>query len=91
MHYGVSRIFPAVPLTLEGASVLHQMLRVRWPAWRALAAEERAEILGEAGASLAAMEKAGSAVFSLMGHKGDADAGAFPHAISTRWAKWSGA
>ena len=63
---------PAVPLTLEGASILHQMLRVRWPAWRALAADERAEILGEAGASLAAMEKAGSAVFSLMGHKGDA-------------------
>ena len=29
---------PAVPLTVEGASVLHQMMRFRRPAWRALAA-----------------------------------------------------
>ena len=28
---------PAVPLTLEGSSMLHQMLRVRWTAWKALA------------------------------------------------------
>ena len=27
---------PAVPLTLEGASVLHQMMRFRRPAWRAI-------------------------------------------------------
>jgi chlorite dismutase len=25
---------PAVPLTLEGHSVLHQMFRFRWAAWR---------------------------------------------------------
>ena len=36
---------PAVPLTIEGASVLHQMMRVRWSAWRALAASERDAIV----------------------------------------------
>jgi peroxiredoxin len=62
---------PPVPLTLEGAGVLHQMLRVRWPAWRALAAGDRETLLASAQAPLAAMEKAGSAMFSLLGHKGD--------------------
>jgi chlorite dismutase len=66
---------PAVPLTLEGASVLHQMMRFRWPAWRALAAEGRVEILEEAASALAAWERSDhgrqSAVYSLLGHKGD--------------------
>jgi len=66
---------PAVPLTLEGASVLHQMMRFRWPAWRALSAASRAEILAEAAAALAAWERSSagrqSAVYSLLGHKGD--------------------
>jgi chlorite dismutase len=62
---------PAVPLTLEGASLLHQMLRVRWAAWRALPAADRSCILEEAGASLEDLEKAGSAAFTLLGHKGD--------------------
>jgi peroxiredoxin len=62
---------PAMPLTVEGASLLHQMLRVRWSAWRALAASERAEILQTASTALTAMEGEGSAAFSLLGHKGD--------------------
>lgn len=62
---------PPVPLTLEGASVLHQMFRLRWPEWRALAADRRAEAIAEASAALAKMETAGSALFSLLGHKGD--------------------
>jgi chlorite dismutase len=66
----MSELFP-VPLTLEGASVLHQMLRVRWPAWRSLAAEHRTEILEEASAALAQMEQNRSAAFSMLGHKGD--------------------
>ena len=45
---------PAVPLTVEGASVLHQMMRFRWTAWRALSEAARAEILPEATAALAA-------------------------------------
>ena len=65
---------PEVPLTLEGASVLHQMMRVRWPAWKALGAAQRAKIGAEAGRALGEMEKNSSgqsAVFSLLGHKGD--------------------
>ncbi len=62
---------PAVPLTLEGSSLLHQMLKIRWADWRALAATRREEILGEAIAAFAALENAGSALFSLLGHKGD--------------------
>ena len=34
----VSDEIPAVPLTIEGYSVLHQMMRVRWAAWRQLGA-----------------------------------------------------
>ena len=65
---------PAVPLTLEGASVLHQMMRVRWTAWKALAAAERSEIVREAARLLGEMERnvtGQSALFSLLGHKGD--------------------
>jgi hydrogen peroxide-dependent heme synthase len=65
---------PAVPLTTEGYSVLHQMLRLRWPDWRALPDAEKAAIAGEASAVLANMEKHSpgpSALYSLLGHKGD--------------------
>ncbi|HEY7335571.1 MAG TPA: hydrogen peroxide-dependent heme synthase [Bryobacteraceae bacterium] len=62
---------PPVPLTVEGASVLHQMLRVRWPQWRALASEQRGLILDEAVKALADLEKNRSAAYSLLGHKGD--------------------
>jgi chlorite dismutase len=65
---------PAVPLTIEGYATLHQMMRFRWTAWRALADKERREIASEAEQLLAAMEaKANgqSALFSLLGHKGD--------------------
>ena len=67
--------FPAVPLTVDGASVLHQMMRVRWSAWRTLSAAEREAILEEASAALGPMESPAdgrqSAIFSLLGHKGD--------------------
>jgi len=62
---------PPVPLTLDGAGVLHQMLRVRWPEWRALPPADRAEMIRRAVPVLAAMEAAGSGLFSLLGHKGD--------------------
>ncbi|HEV2713836.1 MAG TPA: chlorite dismutase family protein, partial [Terriglobales bacterium] len=65
---------PAVPLTIEGYSVLHQMMRVRWPAWRELSAAQKNEAVAEAGAALAKMEQnsAGqSGLYSLLGHKGD--------------------
>jgi len=65
---------PAVPLTTEGYSVLHQMMRFRWPALRALPASEKAAIANEASDALASMEKNSvgqSALYSLIGHKGD--------------------
>jgi len=66
---------PPVPLTVEGASVLHQMLRIRRAAWRGLKDTERKQILDEAAVVLGALEKPSegrqSAVYSLLGHKGD--------------------
>jgi len=65
---------PAVPLTTEGYSVLHQMMRLRWPSWRALPSSERKSIAQEASDALSAMEKHSpgqSALYSLIGHKGD--------------------
>jgi hydrogen peroxide-dependent heme synthase len=65
---------PEVPLTTEGYSVLHQMMRFRRTAWRALPDAARKEIVEEAAAALGEMEKnkdGQSALFSLIGHKGD--------------------
>jgi hydrogen peroxide-dependent heme synthase len=70
----VSDEIPAVPLTIEGYSVLHQMVRVRWSVWRPLAVAEKRVILDEASGILAAMEQNASgqsALFSVLGHKGD--------------------
>ena len=68
-------ILPAVPLTIEGASVLHQMMRFRWSAWRALPLDTRASVMEEAAATLESWEQISdgrqSAVYSLLGHKGD--------------------
>src|ERR1700722_6117743 len=74
IHSAVAAELPAVPLTTEGYSVLHQMMRLRRPAWRALSEDERSSIAKEASEVLAAMEKNSacqSALFSLIGHKGD--------------------
>ncbi|HEV8522943.1 MAG TPA: hydrogen peroxide-dependent heme synthase [Terriglobales bacterium] len=61
-----------VPLTIEGASVLHQMMRVRWTAWRKLGDSQREEIVREAAAVLEPLEHEGqSAAFSVLGHKAD--------------------
>jgi peroxiredoxin len=65
---------PAVPLTIEGYSVLHQMMKVRRSEWRALKANEQREIASEAASALARMEQNSSgqsALYSLLGHKGD--------------------
>ncbi len=70
----VAAAMPEVPLTIEGYSVLHQMMRLRWPAWRALPQAERSAIATEASSALSAMEQRSdgqSALFSLIGHKGD--------------------
>lgn len=53
--------------------MLHQMMRIRWMDWKALPEEDRDAIAAEASRCLAAMEEgeSPSAVFSLLGHKGD--------------------
>ncbi|HSA93416.1 MAG TPA: hydrogen peroxide-dependent heme synthase [Terriglobales bacterium] len=61
----------AVPLTIEGSSVLHQMLRFRWSAWREAPQADKAAIVAEATQALAGLERSNSALYSLLGHKGD--------------------
>jgi chlorite dismutase len=63
-----------VPLAVEGFFVLHQMLRFRWAKWRKLEQKVRTEIAEEAKAFLAEAEMRShgqSAIFSMVGHKGD--------------------
>lgn len=69
---------PAVPLTLEGASVLHQMFRFQRSDWRALDPSEKGRIVAQATAVLGSMEAGASdghpnqsALYSQIGHKGD--------------------
>src|SRR5271165_2178119 len=68
----VATDLPAVPLTLEGYSVLHQMFRFRGEEWRKLDEARRAEIAREVAEAFAANEEAGQfAAYSMLGHKGD--------------------
>ena len=63
-----------VPLSVEGFFVLHQMLRFRSTEWNKLAEKERHQIAEEAKAYFAEAEMRShgqSAVFSMVGHKGD--------------------
>ena len=68
---------PPVPLTLEGASVLHQFFRFDWKAWRAYAPSERGGIVAKTIETLKVLERkdanaaARSALYSQLGHKGD--------------------
>ena len=65
---------PAVPLTMDGSAVLHQMFRFRRADWNKLSGEKRAAFAEEAVQLFARMEQApggGSALFSQLGHKGD--------------------
>lgn len=65
---------PPHPQTLDGAALLHQMFRLDRVAWRALDSDTRLEIVDEAYPVLRDMEfekTGGSALFSMLGHKGD--------------------
>src|SRR3954469_16115151 len=62
---------PQMPLTIEGSSVLHQMFRIRWSEWRKLSDDDKLRITTEASTAFEAMEKEQSAIFSMLGHKGD--------------------
>ncbi len=52
--------FPPAPLTIEGSAILHQMLRVKW-----------GTPIPDASLKLLASMQQNSAVFSMLGHKGD--------------------
>ena len=68
--------FPPVPLTLEGAHVLHQFFRFDWKAWRSFADGERQRVVAEFTGALQGLERSSegriqTALFSELGHKGD--------------------
>src|SRR5216683_1530655 len=68
----VSDEIPPVPLTIEGYCVLHQMMRIRWAAWRQLPSAEKIAVVDEASDVLAKLEtnaEGQSALFSLLGQK----------------------
>ncbi len=70
----LTRPLAPMPITIEGSSVLHQMFRVRWADWRKLETSEKHKVLKEASDVLQPMEHNAafpSALFSLLGHKGD--------------------
>jgi hydrogen peroxide-dependent heme synthase len=61
-----------VPMTIEGLSMLHQVFRFKWSEWRRLAASDRKSIVHEVVQQLEQAESNGlSALFSILGHKGD--------------------
>jgi len=69
---------PAVPLTLEGSAMLHQIFRFNWKAWRALSVAEQQRIATVAISRLTeiAQPPAGATahqtvLYSQLGHKGD--------------------
>jgi len=69
---------PAVPLTLEGSWVLHQMFRWNRNQWRTATDSVRERVLLEASTVLTRLEAGSanghpnqSALYSLVGHKGD--------------------
>jgi chlorite dismutase len=73
----IPAVFPPVPLTLEGSSLLHQFFRFDWKAWRSCAEDERKRIVANAIEALKNLERIKpdapiqTALFSQLGHKGD--------------------
>ncbi len=68
----VSTELPPMPLTLEGWSVLHQMFRFRWAEWSKQGEAHQRDLIRQAIEALTPAEQAGkSAVYSMLGHKGD--------------------
>ncbi len=66
---------PAVPLTVEGYGVLHQMMRFRWSAWRQLRAGLRREIVHEAAGLLGKMEQSAASTSTSPGTSGGGSSG----------------
>ncbi|HLH75410.1 MAG TPA: hydrogen peroxide-dependent heme synthase [Candidatus Binataceae bacterium] len=68
---GAQTALPPEPLTLDGAAILHQMVRVNWAAWKRLDPQIRRQACAQAETLLAQTASGSSALFSLLGHKGD--------------------
>lgn len=65
---------PAVPLTIEGSWVLHQMLRFRKTEWNAMETMRKRQMLQELSQMLRSWEADSafpSAIFTMIGHKAD--------------------
>jgi chlorite dismutase len=65
---------PALPLTVDGASLLHQFFRLDWSLWNELTEAERETIVAEARVAFEDLEtgtEGQSALFTVLGHKGD--------------------
>ena len=63
---------PAVPLTLEGSSMLHQIFRFNWKAWHSLSASERDQVAAESSKRIKELGATSTTVlYSILGHKGD--------------------
>lgn len=65
---------PALPLSVEGASILHQFFRLDWSLWNELTEAERETIVAEARVALedlATGTDGQTALFTVLGHKGD--------------------
>jgi chlorite dismutase len=62
---------PRVPETLEGWSLLHQMFRIRWEAWRDGERRQRAAATVDGLAGMPRGEDGATALTTLLGHKGD--------------------
>ncbi len=69
---------PQVPLTLNGAFILHQTFRFRWSAWRLRLASDRSATLKQLSELFKQSVQFGgdgysdqSVMYSLVGHKGD--------------------
>ena len=58
-----------VPLTLEGSSVLHQMMRFRWTAWRQLPEAKRSEIARQAAPDNKTPGRRADVIEGETGHK----------------------
>ena len=62
---------PPVPLTVDGSALLHQFFRLDWGLWNELTEIERETIVAEARVGLEDLEANRSALFTVLGHKGD--------------------
>lgn len=74
MEQNQSNSLPATPLTLDGSYLLHQMFRVRWPAWKTLGPTQQKHVLERAATLFSELEsnkQFASGLFAMLGHKGD--------------------